>query len=71
MVQVALRSPKVPVGTADTWTAWVDPANKVVVQASDVILMNGFPYWQGATVDQGLGKLKVDPAYTLSHPALN
>jgi len=58
MVQVALRSPKVPVGTADTWTAWVDPANKVVVQASDVVLMNGFPYWQGATVDQGLSKLK-------------
>jgi len=58
MVQIALKSPNVPVGTADTWTSWVDPANKVVATACDVVLMNGFPYWQGATVDQGLAKLK-------------
>ena len=29
MVQISLNSPQVPVGTADTWTSWVDPANAV------------------------------------------
>lgn len=29
MVQVALKSPQVPVGTADTWTSWVNPVNAV------------------------------------------
>lgn len=29
-----------------------------VAQACDVVLMNAFPYWQGATIDQGLATLK-------------
>ena len=58
MVQIAYKSPNVPVGTADTWDSWVNGANRAVITASDVVLMNGFPYWQGATIDQALGKLK-------------
>ncbi|KAF8251007.1 glycoside hydrolase [Wilcoxina mikolae CBS 423.85] len=64
MVQVALKAPNVPVGTADTWTSWVDPANKEVIDACDVVLMNGFPYWQGAPVEQGLAKLQEAVANT-------
>ncbi|KAI5815344.1 glycoside hydrolase superfamily [Pyronema omphalodes] len=58
MVQIALNSPNTPVGTADTWTMWVHPDNKPVAKAVDVAIMNGFPYWQGAPIDQGLAKLK-------------
>ncbi|KAL7272921.1 hypothetical protein RUND412_004255 [Rhizina undulata] len=54
MVQTALGAPNVPVGCADTWTTWVDGANKAVIDAVDVVLMNGFPYWQGATIDAAL-----------------
>jgi len=58
MVQVAYNSPNVPVGTADTWTMWVDGANAAVIKACDVVLMNGFPYWQGATIGDSLTKFK-------------
>lgn len=59
MVQSAYKSPNVPIGTADTWTMWVDQiANGAVTTASDVVIMNGFPYWQGATPAQALDKLK-------------
>jgi len=38
------------VGHTDTWTAWVDGANDVVTRASDFIVMDGYPYWQGAKI---------------------
>jgi exo-beta-1,3-glucanase (GH17 family) len=34
----------------DTWTAWVDPANAPVIKAADFIVVNAFPYWQGAEI---------------------
>lgn len=37
---------KKPVGHVDTWTAWVDPANKAVIDASDFIGMDAYPYFQ-------------------------
>ena len=43
MVQIAYGATNVPVGTADTWTSWVDGNNKIVIEASDVALMNAFP----------------------------
>jgi len=64
MVQVALGAPQVPVGTADTWTSWVDGANKPVITASDVILMNGFPYWQGSTIEDSLATFQKSIAAT-------
>lgn len=39
------------VGHVDTWTAWVDDANKDVIVASDWIGMDGYPYWQGAAIE--------------------
>jgi glucan endo-1,3-beta-D-glucosidase/glucan 1,3-beta-glucosidase len=51
MVQTALGASHIPVGSADTWTSWVDGANVDVIKACDVIVMNAFPYWQGAQVD--------------------
>lgn len=35
-----------------------------MIAACDVVLMNGFPYWQGAPVEQGLTKLKEAVANT-------
>lgn len=54
MTQIAYGASHVPVGSADTWTSWVDGRNKPVIDASDVILMNAFPYWQGVDVEIGL-----------------
>jgi len=51
MVQGAYGASQVAVGSADTWTAWVDPANEPVIDACDVIVMNAFPYWQGAKIE--------------------
>lgn len=36
MVQIALGAPQVPVGCADTWTAWERGSSKPVVDAVDV-----------------------------------
>lgn len=58
MVQKSLGASKVPVGSADTWTSWVKAENKVVIAACDIILMNGFPYWQGTPINQGLTKFQ-------------
>ncbi|KAF3924548.1 hypothetical protein ABW21_db0206895 [Orbilia brochopaga] len=41
----------IKVGHADTWTAWVDPTNDVVTRACDMAITNGFPYWQGSSID--------------------
>lgn len=54
MTQIAYKATHVPVGSADTWTSWVDGRNKPVIEACDVILMNAFPYWQGVNVEIGL-----------------
>ena len=53
-----LNQPQVPIGTADTWTSWVDGANAPVIKAVDIALMNAFPYWQGVDISGGLDKLK-------------
>lgn len=58
MVQIAYKAPAVPVGTADTWTMWVDGRNRAVIEASDVIVMNAFPYWQGVPIQDGLATLQ-------------
>ncbi|EOD49442.1 putative glycoside hydrolase family 17 protein [Neofusicoccum parvum UCRNP2] len=38
------------VGHVDTWTAWVDPANRPVVVACDFVGTDAYPYWQGTTI---------------------
>lgn len=35
----------------DTWTAWVDPANAAVIGAVDFLGMDGYPYFQSASID--------------------
>ncbi|KUJ06507.1 glycoside hydrolase family 17 protein [Mollisia scopiformis] len=52
-------SSNVQVGHVDTWTAWVDPNNEVVIQACDWVGTDGYPYYQG-TYDNG-----IDNAYNL------
>lgn len=43
----------IPIGHADTWTAWQDGVNAPVIQASDFVGHQGYPYWEGKTIDQG------------------
>ncbi|KAI7213419.1 glycoside hydrolase [Hortaea werneckii] len=39
------------VGHVDTWTAWVDDANKAVITASDFIGLDGYPYFQSSSIE--------------------
>lgn len=36
----------IPIGHVDTWTAWVDPANRAVIDAVDFVGMDAYPYFQ-------------------------
>jgi len=58
LVHEKYKLTSIPIGTADTWTSWVDNANKDVITACDVVLMNGFPYWQGTKINGGLAKFQ-------------
>ena len=35
-----------PVGHVDTWTAWVNASNQVVIDSSDFLGFDGYPYFQ-------------------------
>ncbi|KAM5354562.1 hypothetical protein ACJ41O_001209 [Fusarium nematophilum] len=54
MVGQFSKKRKIKVGHTDTWTAWVDGANDVVTKACDVVITNGFPYWQGVPVKDAI-----------------
>lgn len=41
----------IPVGHVDTWTSWVDDQNIPVIQAADFVGTDGYPYWQGISID--------------------
>ncbi|KAG4305159.1 hypothetical protein PORY_001329 [Pneumocystis oryctolagi] len=41
----------IKVGTADTWNVFADGTAVRVIQASDVIFINTFPYWQGVSIE--------------------
>lgn len=41
----------IPIGHVDTWTAWVDPANRPVIEAADFIGMDAYPYFQYETAN--------------------
>jgi glucan endo-1,3-beta-D-glucosidase len=36
----------IPIGHVDTWTAWVDPTNRAVINTADFIGMDAYPYFQ-------------------------
>jgi exo-beta-1,3-glucanase (GH17 family) len=46
----------IPVTTADTLTKWLE--NPDLIQAADVVLMNDYPYWGGAAIDQAVPALE-------------
>ncbi|KAL8997693.1 MAG: hypothetical protein Q9169_003100 [Polycauliona sp. 2 TL-2023] len=50
----------IEVGHVDTWTAWVDPKNEDVIRACDFVGHDGYPYWEGASVDQGLNAFRIN-----------
>ncbi|KAF4630268.1 hypothetical protein G7Y89_g7870 [Cudoniella acicularis] len=52
-------STNVQVGHVDTWTAWVSGANTAVIQASDFIGTDGYPYFQSTEANP------IDQGYTL------
>lgn len=42
---------RIPIGHVDTWTAWVDGANKPVIDTCDFIGMDAYPYFQYETAN--------------------
>ncbi|RPA80871.1 glycoside hydrolase [Ascobolus immersus RN42] len=58
VLQQDLGATNVPIGTADTWTAFVRPENQPAIQASDIIMVNAFPYWQSASIQDALPLLQ-------------
>ncbi|KAI4265961.1 MAG: hypothetical protein L6R38_009056 [Xanthoria sp. 2 TBL-2021] len=48
----------IQVGHVDTWTAWVDPKNEDVIRACDFVGHDGYPYWEGVSVEQGLNAFR-------------
>ena len=53
-----------PVGHVDTWTAWVNSSNSAVVEASDFIGMDAYPYFQTAMANSiENGKSLFDSAF--------
>ncbi|KAH0604857.1 uncharacterized protein H6S33_006525 [Morchella sextelata] len=55
LVKVTLGAPYIAIGCADTWNQLVSPAAKIVLGVSDVVLANGFPYWQGIPIEAAGG----------------
>lgn len=47
----------IPVGFADTWNAIVEQDTRKVIQVSDTVYINIFPYWQGKMVDESSSSL--------------
>jgi len=45
-----LGAGSIEVGHVDTWTAWVDSANTAVIEACDFLGMDGYPYFQDASI---------------------
>ncbi|KAK3292255.1 glycoside hydrolase family 17 protein [Chaetomium fimeti] len=41
----------VPVGHVDTWSEWVMPGNRRVVEAVDFVGMDAYSYWEGGVVN--------------------
>ena len=47
-------------GTADSWNKYQDGTADPVILASDILLVNAFPYWQGDTIDAAWDTLTTD-----------
>ncbi|KAL9003604.1 MAG: hypothetical protein Q9188_003538 [Gyalolechia gomerana] len=43
----------IEVGHVDTWTAWVDPKNEDAIRACDFVGHDGYPYFEGSSIEQG------------------
>lgn len=48
------------IGHVDTWTAWVDPKNKAVIDAVDWLGNDAYAYFEGKSIEGGEAK---DPYY--------
>ena len=60
-----------PVGHVDTWTAWVNSSISAVVQASDFIGMDAYPYFQSTMPnDISVSKQLFDSAYAQTKSAV-
>lgn len=59
-------APQLRYGTADSWNKYADGTADPVVRVSDVVLVNAFAYWQGASIDSSIGVFNNDIAQALA-----
>ncbi|RPA75756.1 glycoside hydrolase [Ascobolus immersus RN42] len=48
----------VPIGTADTWNTLVGHGARPVIEASDIIMTNAFPFWEAGSPHEALTLLQ-------------
>lgn len=44
----------VKVGTADSWNKFADGTGDAVISTADIIMVNAFAFWQGASRDNAV-----------------
>ncbi len=61
--------PGIKIGTADSYTSFVDGSADAVIQNKNtkILLVNGFPYWQGQKNDNATHSFFDDVALALGH----
>lgn len=55
-------APQFRYGTADSWNKYADGTADAVARVSDVLLVNAFAYWQGATINSAVSIFNNDIA---------
>jgi glucan endo-1,3-beta-D-glucosidase len=70
-IQSAAPTWNVQVGHVDTWTAWVNSSNQAVIDASDFIGMDAYPYFQNTMANSiGAGEQLFNDAFDATKAAV-
>lgn len=57
----------VPVGFADSWNLIVEDAANPAIEASDIVLANCFPFWQGVPIQGAVDSFNNDITQAFDH----
>ncbi|KAI9800780.1 MAG: glycoside hydrolase 3 protein [Piccolia ochrophora] len=65
--EVKALVPDTKVGTADSWHLYANGTADAVVKTADIVLVNGFAYWQGSEISNASHVFLDDIAQATSH----
>lgn len=58
VIQGELGATNVPIAMTDTWNAYILPETAPAIDASDIIMVNAFPYWEVSSPEEALTKFQ-------------